>query len=80
MREKKKPCGSSPQLCCSGNCGFCSLFKNKISLPLQRVLSENETSFPEGSVACLFQEENEREKVNYFATPVPAIRQEQIGF
>lgn len=41
---------------------------------LYRVLSENETPFPEGSVACIFQEENEREKANYFATPVPAIR------
>lgn len=37
---------------------------------LCRVLSENETLFPEVSAACIFPDEHERKKVNYFASPV----------
>ena len=49
----------------SRNCGFCSYF-NKISLSLQRIPSENETPFLEGRVACIFEEENVREKAKLF--------------
>lgn len=40
---------------------------------LCRVLSENETLFPEVSAACIFPDEPEREKVNYFAPLVLVI-------
>lgn len=32
------------------------------------------------SAACIFQDQNGREKVNYFATPGLAIIQKKIGF